>query len=76
MKQAKKKTDRPAAAAPEKPSTKAVPSVDGGGFDVDGRRRVIIEGVRPAIDGGRFPIKRVVGQSVVVEADVFTDGHD
>jgi starch synthase (maltosyl-transferring) len=42
----------------------------------DGRRRVVIEGVQPEIDGGRFPIKRVVGETVVVEADVFTDGHD
>ncbi len=42
----------------------------------DGRRRVVIEGVKPEIDGGRFPIKRVVGESVVVEADVFGDGHD
>jgi starch synthase (maltosyl-transferring) len=43
---------------------------------VEGRARVIIESVKPQIDGGRFPIKRVIGQSVVVEADVFTDGHD
>src|SRR4051794_27333915 len=42
----------------------------------DGRRRVVIEGVHPEIDGGRLPIKRVVGDSVVVEADVFADGHD
>jgi len=41
-----------------------------------GRRRVVIEGVRPEIDGGRFPIKRAVGDAVVVEADVFADGHD
>src|SRR5262245_20892723 len=41
-----------------------------------GRRRVVIEGVEPEIDCGRFPIKRVVGDRVVVEADVFTDGHD
>lgn len=47
-----------------------------GGSPTDGRRRVVIETVRPEIDGGRFPIKRVVGQSVVVEADVFADGHD
>jgi starch synthase (maltosyl-transferring) len=38
--------------------------------------RVIIEGVQPEIDGGRFPIKRSVGESVAVEADIFTDGHD
>ena len=41
-----------------------------------GRRRVIIEGIQPAIDAGRFPIKRTVGEQVVVEADIFTDGHD
>jgi starch synthase (maltosyl-transferring) len=42
----------------------------------EGRRRVIIEGVSPEIDGGLFPAKRTVGGKVVVEADVFTDGHD
>lgn len=42
----------------------------------DGRQRVVIEGVKPEIDGGRFPIKRVVGDTVVVEADLFADGHD
>lgn len=38
--------------------------------------RVVISRVRPEIDEGRFPIKRVVGERVVVEADVFADGHD
>ena len=42
----------------------------------DGRRRVVIERVSPELDCGRFPIKRVVGERVVVEADVFGDGHD
>ena len=42
----------------------------------DGRRRVVIEGVSPEIDGGRFPAKRSVGERVRVEADIFTDGHD
>ena len=42
----------------------------------EGRRRVVIEGVEPEIDCGRFPVKRVVGEKVVVEADAFTDGHD
>jgi starch synthase (maltosyl-transferring) len=42
----------------------------------EGRRRVVIEGVSPEIDGGRFPIKRTVGEAVVVEADAYTDGHD
>jgi starch synthase (maltosyl-transferring) len=42
----------------------------------DGRQRVVIEAVSPEVDGGRFPAKRVAGDRVVVEADVFTDGHD
>ena len=42
----------------------------------DGRKRVIIEGISPEVDCGRFPAKRTVGDLVRVEADVFTDGHD
>jgi starch synthase (maltosyl-transferring) len=42
----------------------------------DGRRRVVIEAVAPQIEGGRFPIKRIVGERVFVEADIFADGHD
>lgn len=38
--------------------------------------RVVIENLVPQVDGGRFPIKRTVGERVVVEADVFADGHD
>jgi starch synthase (maltosyl-transferring) len=38
--------------------------------------RVVIEGISPQIDCGRFPVKRVVGEAVAVEADVFADGHD
>jgi starch synthase (maltosyl-transferring) len=41
-----------------------------------GQARVVIEGLRPEIDGGRFPIKRVIGEKVVVEADIFVDGYD
>ena len=41
-----------------------------------GRCRVVIEKVKPEIDGGRFAAKRVVGDLVVVEADIFADGHD
>lgn len=43
---------------------------------VEGRRRVVIEGVKPELDCGRFPIKRTVGEKVVVVANVFADGHD
>ncbi len=45
-------------------------------MDVEGRNRVIIEGIEPEIDGGRYPIKRVAGEKVTVEADVFAEGHD
>jgi starch synthase (maltosyl-transferring) len=41
-----------------------------------GRRRAVVESVVPQIDGGEFPIKRVSGETVTVEADAFADGHD
>jgi starch synthase (maltosyl-transferring) len=39
-------------------------------------RRVIIERIRPQVDGGRFPAKRSVGEPVLVRAEIFADGHD
>jgi starch synthase (maltosyl-transferring) len=42
----------------------------------EARRRVVIARIRPEIDCGRFAIKRVVGERVIVEADVLADGHD
>jgi starch synthase (maltosyl-transferring) len=42
----------------------------------EGRQRAVIEQVTPQVDGGRFAIKRTLGESVTVEADAFTDGHD
>jgi starch synthase (maltosyl-transferring) len=39
-------------------------------------RRVVIERVDPEIDGGRYPIKRTIGEKVRVAADIFADGHD
>jgi starch synthase (maltosyl-transferring) len=39
-------------------------------------RRPAIEGVQPCVEGGRFPIKRTVGESVWVTAAVHADGHD
>ena len=38
--------------------------------------RVVIEAVTPELDGGRHPIKSVVGAVLMVEADIFTDGHE
>jgi len=36
----------------------------------------VIENLQPLVDGGRYPVKRVIGQDLVVEADIFKDGHD
>jgi starch synthase (maltosyl-transferring) len=38
--------------------------------------RVVIEAESPQVDGGRFAVKRIVGEPVTIEADVFGDGHD
>ncbi len=40
------------------------------------RARVVIENITPQVDCGRWPAKRVIGEAVTVEADVFADGHD
>ncbi len=37
--------------------------------------RVVIEGVSPQLEGGRYPVKRLVGDHVQVGADIFADGH-
>ena len=37
---------------------------------------VVIENVTPLVDGGRYAVKRVIGEDLVVEADIFKDGHD
>jgi starch synthase (maltosyl-transferring) len=42
----------------------------------DGRRRVFIEQVRPVVDCGRAALKRVLGETVEVEADVIVEGHE
>jgi starch synthase (maltosyl-transferring) len=41
-----------------------------------GRTRVVIENVSPVVDGGAYPVKRVVGDTVTVDGDIFADGHD
>lgn len=40
------------------------------------RPSIVIEGVAPEIDGGRWPIKREVGDRMEVSADIFKEGHD
>ncbi len=38
--------------------------------------RIVVQYPTPAVDGGRYPVKRVDGDRIHVEADVFRDGHD
>jgi starch synthase (maltosyl-transferring) len=38
--------------------------------------RIAIENVAPSVDAGAFPVKRIVGERVTVQADIFSDGHD
>jgi starch synthase (maltosyl-transferring) len=38
--------------------------------------RIVIQYPSPAVDGGRFPAKRCIGDDVTVEADIFRDGHE
>src|SRR3954468_23271160 len=45
-------------------------------LDAQMLRRVIVEGVTPQVDEGRYPAKRTFGEDVVVEADVYADCHD
>ena len=46
------------------------------GASVHPRRTVVIEAVAPAVDGGRYPVKREVGAVLEVTADIFKEGHD
>jgi starch synthase (maltosyl-transferring) len=38
--------------------------------------RIAIEAITPKVDDGEFPVRRVVGQTIPVAADILTDGHD
>ncbi|PKA42803.1 DUF3416 domain-containing protein (plasmid) [Rhizobium sullae] len=50
----------------------AVPAVS----EAAASARLAIEKITPAVDEGRFVVKRVVGEVIKVEADIFGDGHD
>ena len=62
-------------ARPNPPKSKNAPmSID---LPADPRAgRTIIEAVSPSVDGGATTVKRVVGETLSIEADVFTDGHE
>jgi starch synthase (maltosyl-transferring) len=67
--------------APAKQSQASTASVNTAPVDTtaaiaEGRVRAVIDAILPAVDGGRFPAKRIVGEGVAIEAHCFTDGHD
>jgi starch synthase (maltosyl-transferring) len=66
------KANQPLAGA----SAQSAPTLNGLSAIGEGRRRVVIERVTPELDGGRYPIKRIVGDTITVECDAFADGHD
>ncbi|HEQ72114.1 MAG TPA: DUF3416 domain-containing protein, partial [Spirochaetia bacterium] len=37
--------------------------------------RIIIDNVTPEIDGGRFPARRIIGETMTVTADIFAEGQ-
>jgi starch synthase (maltosyl-transferring) len=43
---------------------------------IDDRRKIVIEDVHPELDCGRYAVKREVGDTVTVWADIFKEGHD
>jgi starch synthase (maltosyl-transferring) len=70
----RRKGPRAAARAPVKRA--ATPVQDATRNLSEGRVRAVIDAVRPNVDAGRFPVKRIAGEPVAVEAHCFTDGHD
>ena len=44
--------------------------------DMADQPRIAIEAISPAVDHGRFAVKRIAGDIVTVEADIFADGHE
>ena len=56
-----------------------VPPLDSLRFTVEtamAAPRLAIEAITPSVDGGRYAVKRTVGEVVRVEADAFAEGHD
>ena len=44
--------------------------------ELDNYPAIAIEDLQPELDGGQWPIKRVVGDTIEVSADIFKEGHD
>jgi len=62
-------------AARSQPITFAIATGGDSAADAGAANRLVVKDVRPHVEGG-FPVKRVVGECVTVEAIVFADGHE
>jgi starch synthase (maltosyl-transferring) len=61
----------------EPPGPSGSPSApEPGAAEIGTRRSIVIERISPAVGGGRYPVKRIVGDELLVTADIFADGHD
>jgi starch synthase (maltosyl-transferring) len=61
---------------PTSSPTEPQPAAEPGADAIGTRRSIVIERVAPELDGGRHAVKRVVGDTLLVSADIFADGHD
>lgn len=43
---------------------------------LNGKQRVVISGITPDIDHGKYCIKRCIGEEIKIKAVIFSDGHD
>ncbi|HEX6140524.1 MAG TPA: alpha-1,4-glucan--maltose-1-phosphate maltosyltransferase [Candidatus Limnocylindria bacterium] len=59
-----------------RPRHPAAASTEPGQHEVGTRRSIIIDRIEPQLDGGRHAVKRIVGDALLVTADIFADGHD
>ena len=63
-------------AAKTDPRSEAVPAAADTAPGGRAPARIVIQYPTPSVDGGRYPVKRCVGDNVAVSADVFRDGHE
>ncbi|MGH7034814.1 MAG: maltotransferase domain-containing protein, partial [Stellaceae bacterium] len=55
--------------------TKPPQNEAGGANRASSTARIAIERLYPEIEGGRYPVKRVLGESFEVWCDIYRDGH-
>jgi starch synthase (maltosyl-transferring) len=65
---------QPGSPAPDAPAPEA-DAIEPAADELGTRRTIVIERISPMLDGGRNPVKRVVGDELLVTADIFAEGH-